>query len=151
MGIRLPACKRRLIQVFGLLRGSPTAEQLDPNRTDLVLVVRGFDEVEACSASLMRAVAWRQDDPAVLRHHLRLSADAVVEAIRVAAQEDYLPVEGGPGVDGVLILQRVQQLDALHCSQERSRMVGLAQRLGGEFLGWDGMQAPAVPRNASGR
>ncbi|MGZ4560635.1 MAG: hypothetical protein ACXVXJ_06630, partial [Mycobacteriaceae bacterium] len=139
MGIRLPACKRRLLQVFGLLRGSPTAEQLDPNRTDLVLVVRGFDEVEACSASLMQAAAWRQDAPAVLRHHLRLSADAAAEAVRVVAQQDYVPVGGGPGIDGVLVLQRVQQLGALHCSQERSRMVGLAQRLGGEFLGWDGM------------
>jgi hypothetical protein len=29
---------------------------------------------------------------------------------------------------------------ALHCAQERSRMAGLAQRLGGDALGWDALQ-----------
>jgi hypothetical protein len=40
----------------------------------------------------------------------------------------------------VLVLQRVQVLDALHCSQERSRMAGLAQRRGGVALGWEALQ-----------
>ncbi|MBB5918013.1 hypothetical protein BJY24_006925 [Nocardia transvalensis] len=42
--------------------------------------------------------------------------------------------------DATLILQRVQVLDALHCSQERSRMAGLAQRHDGAALGWDALQ-----------
>jgi hypothetical protein len=43
--------------------------------------------------------------------------------------------------DGQLVvLQRVQVLDALHCSQERSRMAGLAQRREGLALGWDALQ-----------
>lgn len=40
----------------------------------------------------------------------------------------------------VLVLQRVQVLDALHCSQERSRMAGLAQRRNGVALGWEALQ-----------
>ncbi len=48
--------------------------------------------------------------------------------------------------DGVatVLLERVQLLDALHCSQERSRMAGLAQRLGGTALGWEGLQPPSA-------
>ncbi len=122
---------------------------LDPSRGDLVVVVRGFDEVQACSAALDEAVAWRAQEPALLRHHLRLPPDQRPQAAAIAAQEDYAPAEGVE--DGVLILQRVQRLDALHCAQERSRMVGLAQRLGGELLGWDGLQVPEQPPDAPGR
>ena len=59
------------------------------------------------------------------------------------------PAESGPPTavpvpdvpDGqMVVLQRVQVLDALHCSQERSRMAGLAQRRGGLALGWDALQ-----------
>ncbi|WP_373290006.1 hypothetical protein [Longimycelium tulufanense] len=52
-----------------------------------------------------------------------------------------LDVPGGPGTVR-LVATRVQMLDALHCAQERSRMAGLAQRLGGEALGWDALQTP---------
>jgi hypothetical protein len=45
----------------------------------------------------------------------------------------------------LLVLQRVQVLDALHCSQERSRMAGLAQRRGGVALGWEALQPPPHP------
>ena len=41
-----------------------------------------------------------------------------------------------------VVFERVQVLDALHCSQERSRMAGLAQRLGGSVAGWDALQPP---------
>jgi hypothetical protein len=47
------------------------------------------------------------------------------------------PVDGEPGH---LHAVRVQVLDALHCAQERSRMAGLAQRLGGDAPGWDALQ-----------
>ncbi|MBB5906781.1 hypothetical protein BKA25_001097 [Actinoalloteichus hymeniacidonis] len=44
---------------------------------------------------------------------------------------------------------RVQRLDALHCAQARSRMAGLAQRLGGDALGWDALQIDQGGRLAS--
>ena len=122
--------------------------QLDPTRQDLVVVVRGFDEVEACSVTLARAAAWRPEHQAVLRHHLSLPAGSVADAASVAAQDGYSSGEpsGGPSMVDV-VLSRVQVLDALHCSQERSRMAGLAQRLGGSVLGWDALQ-PAVDPGA---
>lgn len=50
-----------------------------------------------------------------------------------------------PGVGLVRVLfERTQLLDALHCSQERSRMAALAQRLGGSVAGWDALQPAAV-------
>jgi hypothetical protein len=36
----------------------------------------------------------------------------------------------------------VQLIDALHVSQERSRMAGLTQRLGGSAAGWQVLQPP---------
>ncbi|MFD5809758.1 hypothetical protein [Rhodococcus aetherivorans] len=122
-------------------------EPLDPARPDLVVVVSSFDDVEACSTALERGAAtepaWSPESEAVLRHHLELPADSVERAIALAAQDGYAPAQpgnpAGPGLQAVL-LQRVQVLDALHCSQERSRMAGLAQRLGGTALGWDALQ-----------
>ena len=116
----------------------------------------GFDDAEASSAALARATgtepAWSPPDPVVLRHHLLLPAGEVADAVAVAAQDGYQPSgpDAPPG-DGLpaasvvpdprlLVLQRVQVLDALHCSQERSRMAGLAQRRDGEVLGWDALQ-----------
>jgi len=136
-----------------LSRRSP--EPLDPTRADLVVVVSGFDDVEACSTTLERGAAgdpaWVPDADAVLRHHLRVPASAVTRAVDIAGQDGYAPT-GDPdpvddpagGADVVLRLERVQRLDALHCSQERSRMAGLAQRLNGTALGWEGLQPPAA-------
>ncbi len=116
---------------------------LELARDDLVVVVSGFDPVQACSAALDESSSWLPERPAVLRHHLQLPACAVPRAIAVTAQEGYTAVSV-PGGDADLVLARVQVLDALHCSQERSRMVGLAQRLGGQVLGWDGLQPRAT-------
>ncbi|AOW92883.1 hypothetical protein BFN03_09855 [Rhodococcus sp. WMMA185] len=139
------------------LLGGGQKAPLDPDRSDLVVVVSCFDDVEGCGATLDRAAEedprWVSDEEAVLRHHLTLPASAVQEAVSIAAQEGYRPSdevagESGPddsGEDVRLVLQRVQLLDALHCSQERSRMVGLAQRLGGSVSGWDAMQPPDLP------
>lgn len=117
---------------------------LDPARPDLVVVVSGFDPVQACSAALHESSSWLPERPAVLRHHLQLPACSVPRAIALAAQEGYTAVQPVGGGDADLVLARVQVLDALHCSQERSRMVGLAQRLGGQVLGWDGLQPRAT-------
>lgn len=139
--------RRGVARWIGGILSKRAPAPLDRTRADLVVVVSGFDDVEACSTTLDRGAAsepaWTPGSEAVLRHHLRLPADRVEEAAQLAGQDDYT-VAGSPVVDedGVvtLLLERVQVLDALHCSQERSRMAGLAQRLGGSALGWEGLQ-----------
>ncbi|WP_019928325.1 hypothetical protein [Nocardia sp. BMG111209] len=110
-------------------------------RSDLVVVAASFDDAESCSAALDRAAAWDPGTSALLRHHLRIPADRTGEVVRIAAQDGYTPVTGD---DGILLLQREQLLDALHCSQERARMAGLAQRHDGTALGWEALQ-PGSP------
>ena len=148
---------------FRRLFSRSTVEPLDPTREDLVTVARCFDDAQACSAVLdeaaITAPVWNAAAEVVLRHHLVLPAHEVNDAAAIAAQDGYsvgpavdVSESGGgyrPQVDdGVpLVLQRVQLLDALHCSQERSRMAGLAQRRGGAVLGWDALQ-PAPPDTA---
>ena len=136
--------------------GSP---DLDPTRTDLVVVASGFDDAEAASVALARGASteprWDPVAPAVLRHHLLLPASQVADAVATAEQDGYLPATSGPPAAAVtapagdpdarvLVLQRVQVLDALHCSQERSRMAGLAQMRDGVVLGWDALQPPTA-------
>ncbi|MBY6411393.1 hypothetical protein HQ346_08770 [Rhodococcus sp. BP-252] len=132
---------------------------LDPTRDDLVVVASSFDDAESCSAALDRGTddgGFVATKEAVLRHHLVLPSDTVSDAAAIAAQDGYALVEPAatitiddadrrlPVEDGVSVtLQRVQIVDALHCSQERSRMAGLAQRRGGIVLGWDALQPGA--------
>jgi hypothetical protein len=127
-------------------------EPLDTNRSDLVVVVSSFDDAEACSTVLDRGASsspqWSPEEEAVLRHHLELPSGAVAEATALAGQDGYAPassttVAAVPDGRAALVLQRVQILDALHCAQEKSRMVSLAQRLGGTALGWDALQPGA--------
>jgi hypothetical protein len=120
---------------------------LDPGRTDLVVVVSSFDDAESCSGALERGAAtaphWVDTAEAVLRHHLELPAEAVDRAVELAGQDGYTkadPVHIPAGGHTGLVLQRVQILDAMHCAQEKSRMAGLAQRLGGTATGWDALQ-----------
>lgn len=140
----------------GFLRrlfGRGGAATLDPARADLVVVAQGFDDAEASSAALARATGLRPGAPAVLRHHLRVPTNQVARVCELAAQDEYAPAPhpSGPGTDPLetLILQRVQVVDALHLSQERSRMAGLAQRHDGFADGWDVLQPG--PEGARGR
>ncbi|MCG8926596.1 hypothetical protein [Lentzea sp. CC55] len=110
----------------------PALSMDDPS---LVVVVEAFDIAEADSAALARSPRWRADEPAVLRHHVRIPAEQV-ERARELLEPDGWVVEPGE----VSHISRVQKLDALHCAQERSRMASLAQRLGGDALGWDALQ-----------
>ncbi|OZC47653.1 hypothetical protein CH289_20710 [Rhodococcus sp. RS1C4] len=156
------SCKARLMATnggaswFRRLFGGTKTVPLDPARDDLVVVAFSFDDAESCSTALGRGAAagWVDTAEAVFRHHLVLPPDQIEDATSVAAQDGYEPVmdprprpeiptigyrpsvEGGVG----LTLQRVQVIDALHCSQERSRMAGLAQRRGGVVEGWDALQ-----------
>ncbi|MFI6869539.1 hypothetical protein [Nocardia sp. NPDC050406] len=117
------------------------ASEPDLATADLVEVASSFDDAEACSAALARAVDWQPEQPVVLRHLLRLPAGRVEEVRAIAAQDGYSIQDGDLDADPVEVaLQRVQLLDALHCSQERSRMAGLAQRHDGEVLGWLALQ-----------
>ncbi|MFD0362536.1 hypothetical protein ACFQZZ_13905 [Nocardia sp. GCM10030253] len=113
-----------------------------------MVVATSFDDAEACSAVLARATAWQADAPAVLRHHLRIPAVQIEQVCAIAAQDGYAPAArvDAPSADGLqpVVLQRVQLLDALHCSQERSRMAGLAQRHDGTADGWDALQPGPV-------
>jgi hypothetical protein len=126
------------------LFGRDEPEPLDPTRSDLVVVAQCFDDSEACSTTLARASALDPDQPVLLRHHLRIPPEQVAQVCGIAAQDGYAaaPRTENPGPYELesLILQRVQLLDALHCSQERSRMAGLAQRHDGVADGWDAMQ-----------
>jgi hypothetical protein len=102
---------------------------------DLVVVVEAFDIAEADSAALARSPRWRADELAVLRHHVRIPSDQVERARELLSPDGWTLVAGD-----ISHISRVQRLDALHCAQERSRMASLAQRLGGEALGWDALQ-----------
>jgi hypothetical protein len=121
-----------------------SARELDPLRDDLVVVASSFDDVEACSTALDRASALNREADAVLRHHLRLPAGQIEAACEIAGYDGYERAEAdAPAEDLVpIILQRVQRLDPLTCSQERSRMAGLAQRHDGVADGWDALQPP---------
>ncbi|MFC8530619.1 hypothetical protein [Nocardia sp. NPDC057227] len=120
------------------LFGAARAVGLDPARPDLVVVAASFDDAEAASAALERGDRLVPGDEVVLRHHLRVPAEHVERVCELAGQDGYVRAESGD--PGLLLLQRVQVLDALHCSQERSRMAGLAQRHDGVAEGWEALQ-----------
>ncbi|HJQ45179.1 MAG TPA: hypothetical protein VJ870_02490 [Amycolatopsis sp.] len=129
-----------LDRVRDLLRSTKEPE-LTPDTPGLVVVAEAFDITEADSAVLARSHLWHQGKAAVLRHHLSLPSGRVDEAARLLVQDKWelRTVSESDGISRLHAL-RVQELDALHCAQERSRMAGLAQRLGGDSLGWDALQ-----------
>jgi hypothetical protein len=135
-------------------RRSAAAVELDPEDPSLVLLVRAPDAARADSSVLAEAADAGVDLSArlLVRHHLVGLPDraAVEEAERLLAQDGYrvLPDEDGPRL--AVLAVRTQLLTALSASQERSRMAGLAQRLGGDVAGWDalGPAACAPPRTA---
>lgn len=135
-------------RVLALLRpGKRAGDQplIRPDDPDLRVVVRSFDDTEAASAVLDRSELWRAEFPALLRHHLVLP-DAVVDDARRLLEPDgwsLRPADQAAELgeqSATVIAYRIQRLDALHCSQESSRMAGLAQRLHGRALGWDALQ-----------
>lgn len=119
----------------------------------LVLVGTAFDAARADSAVLAEMADAGVDLGArlLVRHHLWLPDGAAVEeARRLLAQDGYAVVadpRDPERPDGPLAVRatRTQVLTALSAAQERSRMAGLAQRLGGDVQGWDALAAPAEP------
>ncbi|NDZ95495.1 hypothetical protein G3I13_15145 [Streptomyces sp. SID6673] len=120
---------------------------------DLIVVAESDDETAASSAVLDES-AWRPGDDVVLRHILRVPVSRVDDAVATAALDGYERLDDvlgradGGGIDGtvVVVLGRRQTLDAMHLSQERSRMAGLGARHGGSVLRWQVLQRPQARR-----
>lgn len=138
-------------RVRDLLR-KPKVPALGVDDEGLEIVAEAFDAVEADSSVLARSPAWVAENPAVLRHHLALPADRIPDAAAILAQDGW-ELREVREVDGRVVAHalRVQRLDALHCAQERARMAGLAQRLGGDSLGWDALQPLPLRDEGHGR
>lgn len=140
-----------------LRRKPPAVVALDPADPSLVVLVEAFEAARADSAVLAEAADRGIDleRPLLLRHHLVGLPDeaAVARATELLAQDGYTvrpaPAGTAPGVPALAVhASRTQVLTALSASQERSRMAGLAQRLGGDVAGWDalgtGSQMPGL-------
>lgn len=123
-------------------RHAPAPVELDPADRSLVVLVHAPDAARADSEVLAEAAARGVDlaRPLLVRHHLVALPDeaAVARAGELLGQDGYavLPGEGTPLA---VLAVRTQVLTALSASQERSRMAGLAQRLGGDVAGWDAL------------
>lgn len=86
----------------------------------------------AAGADLLRAH--------LVRHHLALPDAAAVERARALVAQEGYAVAGEPPAPGDrwrVRASRTELLDGRVLAQERSRMAGLAQRLGGTAEGWD--------------
>ena len=139
----------RLTRLRSRLRGGGGAGPL--GLTDEVVVVAGSDDDAIASSTALEASSWRAGEEVVLRHDLEVPADRLGDAAAVAALDGYEVVDddrwGSPPqpVDDrleVLVLARVQLLDAMHLSQERSRMASLGSRHDGIARRWSVLQRP---------
>lgn len=124
----------------------------DPGDPTLVVLVEAFEAARADSEVLAEAGGRGVDlaQPLLVRHHLTgLAPQVHARAAELLGQDGYTVVAVGPGL---VHASRTQVLTALSASQERSRMAGLAQRLGGDVAGWDalapgpGAVGPGPPR-----
>lgn len=133
---------------FGRLRArfsSRTVEEITPEQPGLVPVAGSGDDAVAASAVLDAAKAFDPEAQSVLRHVLELPPANVDEVLRLVGQDRYVRVpseEASPPGLEVLAVARVQRVDALHVSQERSRMAGVAARHDGRALLWQVLQIP---------
>ena len=126
-----------LLDRFRRRRAAPLPSYADDGT--LTLLVRAPDPAVADSV-VLAAAELDPEQPVLVRHHLvgLPDAAAVERARELLAQDGYsLTVLDGPPHD--VRAWRTQRLTALSASQERSRMAGLAQRLGGDVAGWDAL------------
>ena len=121
-------------------RTSVPAVHYDPADPSLVVLVEAFQAARADSEVLGEAAGRGVDlgPPLLVRHHLLgLPQDRLGRAAELLGQDGYTVVQVRPGL---VHASRTQVLTALSASQERSRMAGLAQRLGGDVGGWDALR-----------
>ncbi len=119
----------------------------------LTLLLTADDPARADSAVLAEAAAAGVDldRPLLVRHHLIGLPDdaAVARAGQLLGQDGYaLTRVSGPPY--AVRAWRTQVLTVLSASQERSRMAGLAQRLGGDVAGYDVLGPVAEGAHAQG-
>lgn len=118
----------------------------------LVLLLVAPDPARADSEVLGEAVSRGVDlgPPLLVRHHLVGLPDlAAVERARVLLAQDGYALTVLTGPPYAVRAWRTQVVTPLSAAQQRSRMAGLAQRLGGDVAGWDvlgpqpSLQSPA--------
>lgn len=129
-----------LLARFRRARSAPLPSYADDG--SLELLVAAPDPARADSAVVAEAERRGVDlsAPVLVRHHLVGLPDraAVDRAAELLAQDGYaLTVLEGPPY--AVRAWRTQLLTGLGAAQERSRMAGLAQRLGGDVAGWDAL------------
>lgn len=127
-------------------RRTPPVISYDDDGT-LHLLVSAPDAARADSGVLAEANdrGVLLTEPLLVRHHLTLPGRAEVErAAELLGQDGYRLTVSADGPPFAVRAFRTQLLTAMSAAQERSRMAGLAQRLGGDVAGWDAL-GPAVP------
>ena len=126
-------------------RPEPLPSYADDGTLDLLLTAP--EAARADSAVLAEAAARGVDldRPVLVRHHLvGLPDAAAVERAGELLGQDGYRLTVGEGPPYAVRAWRTQVLTPLSASQERSRMAGLAQRLGGDVAGYD-VLGPPVP------
>ena len=111
-----------------------------PDDGTLVLLLTADDAARADSTVLAEARerGVPLDAPLLVRHHLvGLPDEAAVDRARDLLGQDGYRLTVGEGPPYAVRAYRTQVLTPLAASQERSRMAGLAQRLGGDVGGYD--------------
>jgi hypothetical protein len=146
--VRSGVVRRALDRLTGRGAASTETEVDDPA---LVLVAQSFDDA-AASSSVLADSSWREAEQAVVTHLIAVPTGREDEVEHTAAQDEYRRVEPRDVPDAardavpqgavLVALARPQLLDALHLSQERSRMAGLGARHEGTVLGWQVRQRP---------
>lgn len=133
-----------LLGRFRRRQTEPVVTYADDGTLELVLTAQ--DATRADSAVLAQAADAGADltVPVLVRHHLVALPDlAAVERARVLLGQDGYELTVLTGPPYAVRAWRTQVLTAMSASQERSRMAGLAQRLGGDVAGYDVLAPPA--------
>lgn len=140
-----PQERTRLGRLLGRL-STRTVEELTPGDPGLVPVAESDDDAAASSSVLDASAGFDPEAQSVLRHVLEIPGDEVDEVLRLVGQDRYerVPADGAPDLPGMetVAVARVQKVDALHVSQERSRMAGVTARHGGRAVLWQVLQIP---------
>ncbi|MDP9497755.1 MAG: ribonuclease E inhibitor RraB [Actinomycetota bacterium] len=124
-------------------RAAPPLEYADDGSLTVLLVA---DDAARSDTAVLAEASERGVDltpPLLVRHHLVALPDAAaVERARVLLGQDGYTLTVGEGPPYAVRAWRTQVLTPLAAAQERSRMAGLAQRLGGDVAGYDVLGPP---------